>query len=155
MPNFRKFRLFLLMVLVCSVLGFSQSALAGDIVLNDLNGRSVNLSSYKGKPVILFFWTTWCPYCREELKKINLQSSQMAQEGIVVLGINLKEADYKVQRFFKGYRLNFKILLDKSALLADKYDLLGVPTYIFLNSNAEVVAKRHNLPDNYKSLLLK
>jgi len=152
---FRKFRIPLLTVLIFLVVGFGKTALASDIVLNDLNGRAVNLSGYKGKPVILFFWTTWCPYCRQELKILNQQYSVMAEEGIVIFGVNVSESENKVQRFFKGYQLNFEILLDKAGLLADKYDLMGVPTYIFLDKTGEVISQAHSLPVNYKSLLFK
>lgn len=155
MHIFRKFRTLLLMALICLVLGFGKDAQAADIILNDLGGQPVNLSSYTGKPVILFFWTTWCPYCRQELKKLNQQCSQIAKEGIIILGVNVNEPAYKVQRFFKDYQLNLKILLDKDGSLADKYNLLGVPTYIFLDKNGKVISQAHNLPENYKNLLLK
>ncbi|MHB8154692.1 MAG: TlpA family protein disulfide reductase [Candidatus Omnitrophota bacterium] len=155
MHIFRKFRALLLMVLIWLVLGFSEGALADDIILNDLGGRAVQLSSYKGKPVIMLFWTTWCPYCREELKNLNQQYLQIEQQGIVVFGVNVNEPDYKVQRFFKNYQLNFRILLDKAGLLSDKYGLMGVPTYVLLDKTGEVISQSHSLPDNYKSLLLK
>ena len=156
MHNFRKFRTLLLIILVTLVLSSGKIALADDIILNDLGGQAVNLSGYKGKPVILFFWTTWCPYCRVELKKLNQQySSQMAKEGITVLGINVSESENKVRRFFKGYPLNFRILLDKDGLLADKYGLMGVPTYIFLDKSGQVISQAQNLPVNYKSLFFK
>ena len=155
MRIFKKFRMWLLTALIWLALGFAQGALASDIILNDLGGQAVNISGYQGKPVILFFWTTWCPYCREELKKLNQQSSVLANEGIVVLGVNVRESNYKVQRFFEGYPLNFKILLDRAGLLADKYDLMGVPTLIFLNKTGEVISRGHSLPDNYKILLFK
>ncbi len=154
MRNFRRFKV-LCVVLAWLILGFGKIALAGDILLNDLGGRVVHLSSYKGSPVILFFWTTWCPYCRKELKALNQQYSVMAKEGIVVIGVNVNESEKKVQRFFEGYQLNFKMLLDKDGLLADKYDLLGVPTYVFLDKTGEVISQANSLPVNYKSLLFK
>lgn len=150
---FRKFRILLLMALICLVLAFGKSALAGDIILKDLNGQTVDLSSYKGKPLILFFWTTWCPYCRVELRILNQQYSVMANEGIALLGVNVSESENKVQKFFKGYPLNFRMLLDRFGLLADKYDLMGVPTYVFLNKTGKVISQAHSLPANYKSLL--
>jgi peroxiredoxin len=155
MRFFRKFRIWLLITLICLVLGFSKDALAGDIILSDLNGQAVQLSSYKGSPVILFFWTTWCPYCRQELKILNQQYSVMAKEGIVVIGVNLGESEKKVKKFFEGYVLNFKMLLDKEGLLADKYNLMGVPTYVFLDKAGEDISQAHSLPVNYKGLLFK
>ncbi|MDD5130908.1 MAG: TlpA disulfide reductase family protein [Candidatus Omnitrophica bacterium] len=151
----RKFRAWSLIMVISLVLGFGKVALAGEIVLSDLGGQAVNLSNYKGKPVILFFWTTWCPYCRQEIKNLNQQYSAMSKEGIVVFGVNVSESAAKVERFFKDYQLNLKILLDKDGLLADKYELMGVPTYIFLDKTGEMILQTHTLPDDYKNLLFK
>ncbi|MDD5252433.1 MAG: TlpA disulfide reductase family protein [Candidatus Omnitrophota bacterium] len=155
MRNSRKFRKLLLLALISLVLGFSKSALADDIVLNDLGGKIVNLSSYKGKPVILFFWTTWCPYCRSELKVLNKMHSQMEKEGVAVFAVNIGEAGYKVERFLKNYALNIRVLLDKNAQAAENYEIRGVPTYIFINKTGQVVSTEHNLPDNYMDILLR
>jgi peroxiredoxin len=153
--NLRRLRILFLAVFISLILGSSKAALASEIILNDLNGRTVQLSNYLGKPVILFFWTTWCPYCRKELKKLNQEYSALTQEVIVVLGVNVSETDYKVKKFFEGYSLNFKILLDRSGLLSDKYDLLGVPTYVLLDAFGEVVSQTNSLPGNYMNLLFK
>lgn len=153
MRIFRKFRMLLLMAVIFLVLGFSKGALAGDIILNDLGGQAVNLSSYQGKPVILFFWTSWCPYCRQEIKVLNQRYAQMKKEGLVVFGINVGESGYKVQRFFKDYVLHFGILLDRDGAVADNYDVIGVPTYVFLDKTGKIISQHHSLPGNYKSLL--
>ena len=159
---FRKY--FFLIILVIVGLGCGGSSLdaakidtlaSKDIFLIDLQGTSVNFSNLINKPVVLFFWTTWCPYCRKELKILNQQASVMAKEGILVIGVNLSESQSKVQRFFKGYFLNFKMLLDRDGLLADKYDLMGVPTYVFLDKDGKELSQAHSFPDNYQSLLLK
>ena len=147
----RRFRAGLFVIFMSLVLGFGKVAFAGEIILNDLSGQAVDISSYKGKPVILFFWTTWCPYCREELKRLNQQYPAILKEGMVVFGVNVRESESRVKNFFKGYPLNFKILLDRSGWLADKYDLMGVPTFIFLDKAGEVILRTNSLPDNFKS----
>jgi cytochrome c biogenesis protein CcmG, thiol:disulfide interchange protein DsbE len=151
----KKFRVWLLIGLVFLALGFSQGVQAADIVLNDLNGQQNTLSSYIGKPVILFFWTTWCPSCRKELKVLNQQALDISKEGIVILGVDVGEPDYKVKKYLKGYALNFEVLLDQKMELTNSYDLVGVPTFIFLNKDGKAVAQTHRLPANYKSLLAK
>jgi peroxiredoxin len=153
MPNFKKSGLLLFAGLTFLALGFGRIALAEDVILNDLAGGQVNFSSYDlKKPAILFFWTTWCPYCREEIRKLNLQSPQIAKDGVALLGINVGEADYKVRRFFNDYALNFKMLLDRYMLLADKYDVIGVPTYILLDKAGKVVSRYQSLPKDYRGL---
>jgi peroxiredoxin len=155
MVKLKKIKLLLALAIISLVLGMGEAALASEIILNDLGGQAVNISSYQGKPVILFFWTTWCPYCRMELKKLNQGYAQITKEGIVLLGVNVSEPEYKVRRFFKGYLLHFRMLLDKYGLLADKYELLGVPTYIFLDKAGKVISQAQRLPENYKNLLFR
>lgn len=155
MHNFKKFRLFLLMILACLVLGFNQSALAEDIVLKDLSGQSVNLSSYKGKPLIIFFWTTWCPYCRKEIKTLDQMYLQMQKEGITVFAVNIGESGYRVKNFFKNYPLNLRVLIDTDSLSAQQYNVMGVPTYVFIADSGLIISDAHTLPEDYKSLLLK
>ena len=137
------------------VIGFANSAFCSDLVLNDLKSKPVNLSNLAGKPAILFFWTTWCPYCRKEIKVLNQMYSQLAKDGVVIFGINIGETSYKVKRFFRDYALNLRILLDEDGKAADKYDVIGVPTYIFLDKSGRVISQVNNFPEDYKKLLLK
>lgn len=155
MKFFKKVRILASAILVLLVLGSFKIASAEDIVLNDLKGKTVNLSACKGKPVILFFWTTWCPHCRKEIKALNQLYPQMEKEGIIVFSVNIGEPEYKVQKFFTNYALSFQVLLDKEGLLADKYNVIGVPTYVFLDKSGQVISNAHVLPEDYKGLLFK
>jgi len=142
-------------MLIFLVLGFSNKATAGDLILNDLSGKKVNLSSSSGKPTILFFWTTWCPYCRKEIKTLNQMYPQMKKEGITVFAVNIGEPDDKVQRFFMSNALTFGVLLDQAGTAADKYNVIGVPTYVFMDKSGRVISQAHALPLDYKKLLFK
>ena len=151
-----KTAIFLLSLTMLLVLGLATTAFCGDLVLNDLKSNPVNLSALTGKPAILFFWTTWCPYCRAELKVLNKMYPQMEKEGLAVFAVDVGEAGYKVERFLKDNPLlNIKILLDQEGKAAENYELNGVPTYIFINKEGKVVSVEHSLPADYKSLLLK
>ncbi|MDD5466010.1 MAG: redoxin domain-containing protein [Candidatus Omnitrophica bacterium] len=154
MGFFKKSRILAGFILIFLVLGFSNKASAADIILSDLNGKAVNLSNYNGKPTILFFWTTWCRFCRNEIKTLNQMYPQMKKEGINVFAVNIGESSYTVQRFFMSYALAFRVLLDKDGLAADKYNVIGVPTYIFMDKTGRVISDAHALPLGYKKLLL-
>jgi len=148
--------IFLFIVTLLLVLSFTNTAFCSDLILNDLKSKPVNLSALTGKPAILFFWTTWCPYCRAELKVLNKMYPQMEEEGLAIFAIDVGEAGYKVERFLKDNPLlNINILLDPEGKAAEKYGLNGVPTYIFINKDGKVVSLEHSLPADYKNLLLK
>ena len=144
---------FSLALILGLALNFVNPAFAADIVLNDLQSQPANLSSLAGKPTVLFFWTTWCPYCRTELKDLNKMRPQMEKEGVVVFAVNVGEPVYKVTNFLKNYALSIRVLLDKDARAAENYGIRGVPTYIFINKNGQVVSTEHRLPDNYMDIL--
>ncbi len=129
-------------------------SLAVDFKLRDINNIEVSLSDYIGKqPVVLFFWTTWCPYCVKELSNLNPKYLELKQEGCEVLAVNLGESADKVNRYVKKYNPLFKILLDKDKSLASSFDVLGVPTYIFINKKGEIAAREHVFPDDYKEII--
>ena len=155
MRIFRKFRLLVLMSLISLVLGFGKTALADDIILNNLNGQAVNLSHSEGKPVIFLFWTTWCSYCRKELKVLNQLYPQLEKEGITLFAVNIGEPDYRVIKFVKDYALIFNVLLDKTGGMADQFNVIGVPTYVLLNKSGERVVQDNELPKDYKNLLFR
>lgn len=115
--------------------------------LSDLEGKAVSLSEYKGKKaVVLLFWTTWCPYCREELKTLNKEYPSLAKDSIELLTINVGEPKHKVDNFVKSHSLSFKVLLDKDSLVSEDYSLMGVPTYFVINKSGQIVSTGNHFP---------
>ncbi len=130
--------------------------LAAQFSLLDLNGDEVALSDFKDKPVILFFWTTWCPFCLKELRVLKDMYLQLSKEDWELLAINIGEPTYKVDNYAKRYSLTFKVLLDKDTAVAKSYDIRGVPTFIFVDKKGYVVFKDNYFPqDTYKDLISK
>ncbi len=127
---------------------------AADFILPDLNGKEVMLSQYKNKqPVLLVFWTIWCPYCRQQLNKLKEKSTELEKAGIQLLAINVAEADYKVADFAQRFGIKYTILLDKNSTAADAFGLLGVPTYVLIDQQGRIVYNGNTFPQNYKALV--
>jgi peroxiredoxin len=145
-------RMFILIFLVLSISSFSLSGLkaeakvvAPNFKLMDLSGATVELKSYINKqPVLLFFWTTWCPFCLKEIKVLNTDRKSLEEKGIAVLAINAGESERAVKRLVKNYNLDLKVLLDENALTADDYGVIGVPTFVLIDQNGGVLFN-----DNY------
>lgn len=129
--------------------------LAPDFKLMDLKGKEVSLSDFKGKPLILFFWTTWCPFCREEFPVLTDKYNDLKKEGIEVLAIDIGESKERVEKFTVNLNLDmpFPILLDSASTVAYAYDLLGVPTFILIDSQGKIKFQGNDFPSNYNSLL--
>lgn len=90
---------------------------------------------FGSEKTVLFFWTSWCSYCRRELKKIN-QTPLDTDNGIkfyyVNIGENNKSVDYIIDNLKLNDSIVKNILLDKESIFVEKYKILGIPTYVFL-----------------------
>ena len=135
--------------------GTTSTKLAPDFTLYDIYQDAYTISNYRDKQaVLLLFWTTWCPFCRKELKVLNGMYSGLAADGVEVLSVNVGETPSTVQNFVQDYNLVYRVLLDRDNRVAGLYGLIGVPTYILINKQGEVVFKDNYLPAaEYKDLL--
>lgn len=128
---------------------------AVDFNLLDLENKLVSLSDFKGRSVLLFFWTTWCPFCRKDLQVLNDMYAELAKEGLEVLAINVGERVYKVANFVKNYNLTYEVLLDEDMAVTENYEILGVPTYIIVDRQGYLRFKGYSFPkERYKDLIL-
>jgi peroxiredoxin len=98
--------------------------------------------------VLLFFWTTWCPFCRNEIKALNEQHSQLKKEGWEVFAINVGEPVYKIENFIQRQGLSFEVLLDKDSRVSADYNVRGVPTYFLVNKKGEVIFEGNSFPQD-------
>ena len=96
--------------------------------LRDTDGKLHRLSDYRGKTVILNFWTTWCPPCREEIPSMNRAWQQLQQEGVVMLGVNMGENEDTIFVFTADYPAEFPLLLDRDGAVIAAWPVKGLPT---------------------------
>ena len=148
----------LVLVFALSLLCASQNAMAEsaqEFTLQSMNNVNFDLGSFKNsKPVLLMFWTTWCPYCRQGLKEINKVYSQLSGEGLKVVLINIGEQQAKVSNFLKANGYSFDVYLDKDSRVAKMYGLVGIPTYILVDKKGEIRFSDNYFPGKeYKPLL--
>ena len=111
-----------------------RKSIAPNFKVKDLDQISVELSSFKNKNnVVLFFWTTWCPYCLKALKNLNQTMAELEKEGIIILPINSGEKAEKVANFARKNGYAFRIFLDVDSAVSDGYQIYGVPTYFIVD----------------------
>ncbi len=115
---------------------------APNIILNDIESKHVLLSDYKGKKhVILNFWATWCPPCKEEMPAFQKLSEQN-KDNLVVLGVNLQEDPETIKIFLEEYKITFPILLDPHAEVKKLYNVIAQPVTYFINKDGIIVDKK-------------
>jgi peroxiredoxin len=101
---------------------------APDFSLPDTNGRLQRLSDYRGVPVILNFWATWCPPCREEIPSMNRAWRVLREEGVAMLAVNVGEDEDTIFIFTADYPADFPLLLDHSGEVIGQWPVKGLPT---------------------------
>lgn len=107
--------------------------------LPGLDGKEYTLSDFRGQPVVLFFFTTWCPYCAKELPLLEkLYKEYREKASFVVLGINLQEPETLVRKFTEEVGISFPVLLDAKGETASLYRILGLPTLFFVDPQGKV-----------------
>lgn len=132
----------------CKPLAQRASRDAVNFSLLDIKDNKISLSDYKGKPVMLFFWATWCPYCVRELPRLSMEYDNLKSRGISVLAVNIGEKKDKVQRFMDNNKLAFPVLLDSDSKVANEYGLVGIPTFIFIDSQGKITYQSNGFPEN-------
>ncbi len=103
--------------------------------LPNLDGQSVSLSDFRGKPVLINFWATWCPPCRIEMPYIQQVYDEWSDKGLVILAINMGESSSEVSEFMKSYNLSFPVLLDTKGDVAEKYNIRPIPVTFFIDED--------------------
>lgn len=111
---------------------------AYDFTLNDLNGNPVSLSDFRGRPVILNFWATWCVPCRVEMPELQQALDDYADEELVILALNQQESREAVEVFFEEFNLSLTPLLDSEGTVSKLYSIVVFPGTIFINPNGQV-----------------
>ena len=110
---------------------------ARPFTLPDLDDRPVALSSFKDRLVLLHFWATWCPTCREEMTILE-EAARAHPRTIVILGVNLGEKRSKVAAYVKGSGITFPILLDARGKVAAAYGVLSLPITLVIGPDGRV-----------------
>ncbi len=107
---------------------------APDFTLKDLEGKPVNLSSFKGKVVLLNFWATWCPPCKAELPSMNKLYQQLKNRGLVIIAVSTDRSVSVIKEFTKNNPLDFIIVIDSDLRVSRSlYKVFMLPTTFIID----------------------
>ena len=113
--------------------------LAPDFSLLKLDGSTISLSEFKGKkPLILYFFATWCPNCRRDMPKLSSYYEKY-KDQVEVIGINLQENNKTVENFITSRHISFPIALDPFSKVNRIYGIRYTNTHILINKEGEIV----------------
>jgi thiol-disulfide isomerase/thioredoxin len=118
-----------------------KDALAPDFTLPTLDDTKITLSSFRGQPVLLNFWASWCPPCLSEMPELMAVYELYREQGLVVIAVNTTFQDSRkdAEAFVNELGMPFPVLLDEVGDVTSKaYKLRGLPMTIFIDRDGIV-----------------
>lgn len=116
--------------------------IAPDFELKTLEGEAIRLSDYAGKKVILNFWATWCPPCKEEVPHMQKIYEEYQNQGVEILAVNVTNQDKgkeAVAQFVKEYGVTFDVVLDEEGDVGETYQVITLPTTYMIDTNGNMI----------------
>jgi thiol-disulfide isomerase/thioredoxin len=111
---------------------------ASDFILQDLSGKNVKLADFKGKPVLIDFWATWCPPCRDSIPGIEKLHKSYSGKGLVVLGISLDQGGWDdVKSFIAEYGITYPVLKGTEDVAAH-YQVRTIPMLVIVDKEGKI-----------------
>jgi len=113
---------------------------APELTLTDMAGKPVALSSYRGKTVLLDFWTTWCPPCRADAPSLDRLFQKYGGRDLVIVGISVSEERKVVEAFLKTHPHEFPMVLTTENEMPRPYQVGVFPTYLVIDREGNLGA---------------
>ena len=117
---------------------------APDFTLTDMSGKKVSLSALRGKVVLVEFWATWCPPCKDAVPEMNKVYEKYKDKNVEVLAICVDQGSdvmSKLNSFVKEYRVNYPVFVDDKKVNVS-YGVANVPVAFIIDKEGKV-AKKH------------
>ncbi len=116
---------------------------APDFALKSVDGKTVKLSDFKGKVVILDFWATWCPPCRKGIPDLIELKSEFGKKGVEIIGISVDSQNTigEVPSFVKDKKINYPVVYADKKVVGDYGGIESIPTSFIIDKSGKIVNK--------------
>ena len=118
--------------------GPGVGAAASGFELKSLDGKSVGLTTFRGKPLMINFFASWCDPCREEMPLINELAAKSGKDGYRVLGIAVEDTRAAIMQYAQEAKLVFPIALDLNSTVKRAYRIFGPPATFFVDGQGTI-----------------
>ncbi len=106
-----------------------------------IDGESFNNDSIAGKAVLIQFWATWCPYCKQDQPAVDAMVDEFQSKGLIVLAVDVGESKKKVKQFLEKSPRSCKIVLTEDTNLAAWYAARVYPYYVMIDTRGKVAGE--------------
>src|SRR5262245_43374084 len=152
MMNYWKLIAFFATLLVIGVLAgcsgpSSTAEAAPQFSFTSLEGKTVALKDLGNKVVIVDFWATWCPPCREEIPHLNELYSKLKGRGLEIVGVSMDtDGTDGVKDFAREYKIQYPLVMGDEKMAESFGGIIGLPTTIIIDRNGKIAKKYVGLP---------
>lgn len=112
---------------------------APPVIVTDLAGGRLDLERFRGRPLFLNFWATWCVPCREEMPALDRLHDTYGNGRLVVLVVNFKESAESVQTFVRAQKLALPVALDRDGSASQQLRVRGLPESFLIDAQGRLV----------------
>jgi thiol-disulfide isomerase/thioredoxin len=113
---------------------------APEFTVTDIQGKTVTLSAFKGKTVLLDFWTTWCPPCRKDGPALDKLYQKYGEKSLIIVGISVSEDRSVVEKYLTEHPHAYPIVLSSENDFPNEYRIELLPTYIVIEPDGTLVS---------------
>jgi peroxiredoxin len=132
---------------VANIVRTAELPLAPDFSLPNLTGQQLQLSSYRGKIVLLDFWATWCDPCRVEIPRFVELQNKYGDQGLQIIGVSMDDGPEPVRDFYQRFKMNFPVVMG-NAKTGELYGgILGLPIAFLIGRDGRISAKHIGAAD--------
>jgi len=115
-----------------------QSGMAPDFSITGFDGRKATLSELRGQVVIVNFWASWCPPCREEAAYLEQTWRKYKDKGVVFIGVDYVDTEKEALAYIQEFDITYLNGPDIKTRISQAYNIQGVPETFFIAKNGEL-----------------
>lgn len=141
--RFLRLSAYALLLLALVPLARAQREAAPRFNAKTMSGERFTNETIKGKVVLLQFWATWCQYCRGEQQIVDNLQNKFADQGLVVLAVDVAESKKKVQNYLKENPRQCRIVLNDDTNLAAMFAAQRYPIYVLIDRDGYVAGQQN------------
>ena len=114
-----------------------------DFTLKDMHGATVKLADFKGKPILLNYWATWCGPCKAEIPALNDLYAQYKDQGLAIVGISVDDDEPTLREFSKHFPMSYTVVTarEQEDALEAAGPVWGYPTTFFIGRDGSICGK--------------
>jgi len=118
----------------------AQPQAAPDFALKTVSGVNLRLSEYRGQVVVVAFWASWCPECRELLEILQRLDAEITASDVLIMGVSIDQSDKRAANAAAGIALSYPILLDVKQDVVKAYEMDKIPAVVIVDRDGMIAA---------------